>query len=361
MSKDKKIEVVDLFAGAGGASTGITRAVKAMGRELELTAVDQWPIALETHRRNHPQANHINKPVHECYALDYVLRDLDLLWASPPCTAHSRARGGGPCDHESREEAWWIFDWIESLNVKRIIVENVPEFTRWGPLGDDGRPIPSRAGETFQRFVRALKAHGYRVDWRILCAADYGDPTSRRRLFIQAAKKNESGVNWPPPTHTETPDMFCSRPWRAASDIIDWGIRGIPTTRRKKPPCDATIARIESGILRYWGMAESSPFLVSFRGPPAGGSIRRLNKPVPTIMAQGVHDALVAPIPGRRCKTARDVEYRFLRPHELAAAQGFPADYYFLGTKTDQVKQIGNAVPVNTAAALCRAVLEDIQ
>ncbi len=52
-----------------------------------------------------------------------------------------------------------------------------------------------------------------------------------------------------------------------------------------------------------------------------------------------------------------DIRFRMLQPHELAAAMGFPAHYHFTGNREAQVKQIGNAVPVRTAAALCRELI----
>ena len=65
-------------------------------------------------------------------------------------------------------------------------VENVPEFTRWGPLDDDGKPIKKRAGEYFAFWVRTPRSLGYDLDWQIINAADYGEATSRKRFFLQA-------------------------------------------------------------------------------------------------------------------------------------------------------------------------------
>ena len=77
---------------------------------------------------------------------------------------------------------------------------------------------------------------------------------------------------------------------------------------------------------------------------------RELGIPVPTVTARD-RFALVIP-------DGMDIRFRMLQPHELAAAMGFPADYQFLGTKSDAIRMIGNAWSVRTAEALCRVVLE---
>lgn len=388
----EKITVVDIFCGCGGASTGIMNAAKYLDRDIQLIAVDQSRPAIETHEANHPGVRHICMPVE-----NVNLSEIDhpyLLWASPPCTDHSVARGARPKSSASQGLAWEAIRWIKELHPEIVLVENVLGFLGWGPLGHDGRPIRSRAGETFLQFVAALESFGYRVDWKILCAADYGDPTSRRRLFIQAIKRccvPPGGIRWPAPTHSEHPDMFTARRWRSARDIIDWSIRGVAISRRRKHLSENTIKRIESGIRKYWREA-AEPFLISLRGTsPAQikGSPESIARPLRTVSAGGIHEALIEPFllrytseDNRHASIHRPigtldtspryaliggnpdeiaVTHRMLQPHELAAAQGFPPDYHFCGTQTDVIKQIGNAVPVNTAAALCRAALEGIQ
>ena len=90
------------------------------------------------------------------------------------------------------------------------------------------------------------------------------------------------------------------------------------------------------------------PFLLQYYG---NGEARRIGLPLDTVTCKD----RFALIDG--CPVSLDIRFRMLQPHELAAAQGFPGDYQFSGNKSQQVKQIGNAVPVNTAAALCKAVL----
>lgn len=370
------LRIADLFAGAGGETTGIVQALGAVGGKYDLAAVNHWPIAIETHRHNHPSARTYCSSIEQLDPLSvFDVKDkIDLLWASPECTHHSNARGGRPRSDQSRASAWLILKWLSELYVRHVIIENVPEFENWGPLGADGKPIESRQGDIFRAFIEALKGLGYRVDWRLLCAADYGDPTIRTRLFIQAARGRER-ITWPEPTHSQSKDLFGCAPWVPARNIIDWNINGESIITKKKPLAPATIRRIEAGIKRYWG-EWAEPFLVVLHGT---GGVRDLSAPLPTVVAGGGHLGIVEPFLvkyyscGEGTEIIRvplgtvttkdrfglvggyaglDITFRMLQPRELANAQGFPDDYWFAGNKSDQVKQIGNAVPVGLARAL---------
>ena len=447
------MRVADLFCGGGGETRGIVQAAASAGLRLDLAAVNHWQVAIETHKLNFPDARSYCQDLATLNPLDvFAPRDrVDLLWASPECTHHSVARGGRPRSEQGRASAWLILKWLSELYVRRVIVENVPEFVSWGPLGADGKPLVSKKGATFQAFVAALRAMGYTVDWQVLCAADYGDPTTRRRLFLQAARGG-ARILWPEPSHAQQPGLFVRQPWRAAREIIDWSIRGQSIFERKRPLAPATMQRIAAGIRRYWGhwaqpfltaidhtgsgldraytlddplrtittenrFALVEPFLVPHYGerdgqeprthaigepcptiPASGGgkfglvepfilhqdapgAPRLLSDPVPAIRARnghglvepfivpyygtGVADRVTEPLASVTAKHRfalvegqpyrLDITFRMLQPHELAAAQGFPVEHRFAGTKTDQVRQIGNAVPPGLARALALA------
>lgn len=485
-----KLKIVDLYCGAGGETTGISQAVNVAGEKMDLAAVNHWQVAMETHLKNHPAARHFLtdisnlNPLHVFEPREHV----DLLWASPECTHHSIARGGRPRSEQQRTGAWPILKWLNELYVRRVIIENVPEFRDWGPLGANGKQLKSKRGATFEAYLAAIKSLGYRVEYQILNAANYGDPTTRRRLFIQAVRGRER-IRWPDPTHGEHPTLWETKPWISARSIIDWSVPGESIFSRKRPLAEATLRRIEAGIQRFWG-EWAEPFLILLRGT---STVRDVDQPVPTITAGGGHVGLVRPflvpfygerpgqdprshnadkpiptIPasgsgkfgliepffvqfnagkgrsprtqsisqplrtvtteprfgmvqpfilslthGGRLHDARrpfptvtganrgelatvqpfilnqhsdgrprltdepcppvttinghrvvqghpytlDITMRMLLPHELAAAQGFPDGYWFAGNKREQVKQIGNAVPVNTAEALTREAL----
>lgn len=417
----KTFHAIDLFCGAGGTSTGLGMAAAENDIKVQLTAVNHWNVAIQTHAKNHPGVRHLCEPIdHINPRRVFPQGRINLLVASPECTHHSNARGGVPCSDQSRATAWKVIEWASALYIDNILIENVPEFESWGPLGVNGRPMKSKRGETFQAFKIALQSLGYRVDHQILNTADYGDPTCRRRFFLIARRGNKR-VRWPQPTHTEAggKDLFgTTKPWVPARAIIDWSIPGESIFNRQRPLAEKTLARIEYGLRKFGG----EEFLIKYFGTGKGVS---LDKPLPTVLTQGGKFGLVQPsfltvMKGR--STARsldaplptlttkqnmylcellmpvsflikyfgcgngvrgidrpldtittkdrfglvqvfertpglDICLRMLQPHELAAAQSFPTGYKFAGTKSDIVKQIGNAVPVKTAKALCKELM----
>ncbi len=203
-----KIFAADLFAGAGGASNGLVRAAAALGLDVDLLAVNHWPIAVETHSRNHPTVRHMCESVERIEPREVVPGGrLHLLMAGPECTHFSTARGGRPVNAQSRATAWSILKWAQELYIDTIIIENVPEFRSWGPIGANQKPLKSKRGETFRAFLTALRSLGYTVEDKILNAADYGDPTTRQRLFIMA-RRGRHKVSWPAPTGPISPTIL---------------------------------------------------------------------------------------------------------------------------------------------------------
>lgn len=374
------LHVADLFAGAGGCSTGLMQAAQDRGQRVSLVAVNHWPTAVETHTVNHPEARHFCASV-ETLDLRVAVPGgkLDLLIAAPECVHFSMARGGRPMSDQSRASAWDLLRWLELLRVEDVLIENVTEFQTWGPLGANGRPLKSRRGETFQAFIAAVESYGYRVEWKVLNAADYGAATTRRRLFIRA-KLGRKPIVWPAPTHSRngSPTLFGgTRRWRAAREVIDWSLPIQSIYSRKKPLTPKTMRRLEIGLVRCGGQ----PFLL---GQQSGAVARSVDLPAPTVATDGAI-ALVVPFTMPYCSNGghlarpvteplstittkdrialviprgSDVLYRLLQPHELAAAMSFPRTYAFTGNKGDRVKQIGNAVDVSMARALCGAILD---
>lgn len=289
---------VSLFCGAGGESAGKQLALDALGLTADVShAVNHWNLAVQVHGKNFPGVQVHQEDITQVTAATYGLKRISLLWASPSCVHHSRARGGKPREEQQRSHAWEVLDrWVRVSQVDVLLVENVPEFADWGPLDDDGQPIQSRKGEDFRAFVADLVAMGYAVEWRILCAADYGDPTTRRRFFLQAVKDGVK-ITWPEPSHRNPkaerslfdPDL---PPWRTAAECIDWSLPVPSIFDRKKPLAEKTLRRIAAGIHRYV-LGEKRPFLVNLTH---GVRLEDLDEPVKTITtAHRGEKALVAP------------------------------------------------------------------
>lgn len=276
----RTIKAADLFCGAGGTSTGLMQAAGRRGVAVELTAVNHWDRAIETHAANHAEARHLQESLDGVDPRKLFPQGLDILMASPECTHHSNARGGKPMCDQSRSTAWHVLRWAEALQPREILIENVREMESWGPIGASGRPIESRKGETFRAWIHGLRSLGYRVEWRILNAADYSDATTRRRLFIRATKGKQ--VQWPEATHSQKPDLFAAQPWRPAREIIDWSIPGKSIFSRKTPLRPKTLARIEEGMRRFGGAGEA--FVL---GQQSCSAPRGVDQPLPTIAGAG--------------------------------------------------------------------------
>lgn len=297
MNKRIDFQAADLFCGAGGTSRGLAQACEEMGvSRIRLIAVNHWTIAIENHRKNHPWAEHICESLEKVDPRKVVPGGrLNILVASPECTNHSVARGGRPVNDQSRSTAWGILKWLQELYVENILIENVGEFRQWGPIGADGQPLKSKRGETYKAFLNAIRSLGYRVEDRILNAADYGDATTRQRLFIMG-KRTPKKITWPMPSHTKFPekvDLYLGKlkAWRPAREIIDWSVPGESIFARKKPLAPSTIDRIAAGIRRFSG-PYADPFLVMLYGTGKANSVHR---PVPTVTATGQHIAICEP------------------------------------------------------------------
>lgn len=268
--------VVDNFAGGGGASHGIEKAIR---RPVDY-AINHDAEAIAMHKANHPATEHLTENVWNVDPLALLKdRAVEFGWFSPDCTFHSKARGGKPFrDRDTarriRGLAWIVIKWAKLPQWQRpriIFLENVEEFQDWGPLLDDGTPCPLRKGFTFRRWLKQLENLGYQVEMRELRACDYGAPTSRKRLFI-IARCDGQPIRWPA-------GMFgpALQPYRTAAECVDWTIPvpSIFLTKEeaiawgkyygvrppKRPLVDATLRRIARGTMRYV-VNNPQPFIV---------------------------------------------------------------------------------------------------
>tara|TARA_R110000868_G_scaffold165645_3_gene399191 strand:+ start:1 stop:1419 length:1419 start_codon:yes stop_codon:yes gene_type:complete len=279
--------VIDLFAGGGGASTGIEQAI---GRHVDI-AVNHDPAAVSLHWANHPQTQHFVSDVFEVDPLAVTEgRPVGLLWASPDCKHFSKAKGGKPVSKRVRGLAWVVVKWAKLVRPRIICLENVEEFQTWGPLAEDGRPCPQRKGSTFTRWVGQLRSLGYTVEWRELRACDFGAPTIRKRLFL-VARRDGIPIAWPAPTHAQKPAKGSGlQPWRTAAECIDWTLPCPSIFERQRPLADATLRRIAHGVMRYVVNA-AQPYIVRIgqTGHGDAGKVRGINEPVSTVTTKAEH------------------------------------------------------------------------
>jgi DNA (cytosine-5)-methyltransferase 1 len=277
--------IIDLFAGGGGASTGIEMAV---GRHVDI-AVNHDRQAVSLHEANHPQTKHFCSDVFEVDPLAVTDgQPVGLLWASPDCKHFSKAKGGKPVSKKIRGLAWVVIKWAKLVQPRVICLENVEEFKTWGPLNADNMPCPERKGQTFLRWKKQLENLGYVVETRELRACDYGAPTIRKRLFL-VARRDGQPITWPAPTHGKG-----LKPYRTAADCIDWSHPCPSIFERTKPLAEATQRRIAHGIMRYVVNA-AKPFIVPVTHP-GDARVHSIDEPFRTITGANRGElALTAP------------------------------------------------------------------
>lgn len=303
--------IIDLFAGGGGASEGM---LLATGRHPDI-AVNHDPDALAMHEVNHPTTLHLCEDIRkvDVPALLRLFggRPVDLMWASPDCKDHSKAKGGTPKSRNIRALAWEVLRWAAAVRRSTgrlpsiICLENVEEYTDWGPLHRYGKRAGTvnkkKRGTLFRLWIEQFRSLGFtQIEWRELVAADYDTPTTRKRLFV--IMRSDGGlIRWPEPTHAKhvaTGDLFAAqlKAWRPAAEIIDWSLPIPSIFGRKRPLKDKTHRRLARGIQRIV-IEAADPFIVPVTHTRGGDGVRSTRAPLKTATtAKGGEFALGAPL-----------------------------------------------------------------
>ena len=280
--------IIDAFAGGGGASVGIEMA---LGRPVDI-AINHDPDAILMHKTNHTDTLHLTEDIFKVNLKKYVKgQHVALMWASPDCTSHSKAKGGKPREKGLRILPWAVYKHAKAILPDVILMENVEEIQQWGPLDEKGYPIPERKGEDYKKFITAMKNLGYRFGSRELVAADYGAPTTRKRWYA-VFRRDGWEIRFPKQTHSA--DGIGFEKWKPCGDYIDWSDLGSSIFERKKPLAEATQKRIANGIKKYIIDAESPyivrngealAYIIQYHGETRAGDSRGqlLTEPIKTI------------------------------------------------------------------------------
>lgn len=275
--------IIDCFAGGGGASVGIEMA---LGRQVDI-AINHDPAAILMHKTNHPDTLHITEDIFKVDILKYTKgRHVSLMWASPDCTSHSKAKGSQPREKGLRILPWAVYKHAKAILPDVIIMENVEEIQKWGPLDENGYPIKEREGEDYQKFINAMKSLGYEFDCRELIAADYGAPTTRKRWYA-IFRRDGKEIRWPKQTHSR-------EHWEPVSKCVDWRNLGTSIFDRKTPLKEKTMNRIARGIEKFiinnpnpYFLPDNiaSSFLIQYHSETSKSEVRgqSLNEPIQTI------------------------------------------------------------------------------
>jgi len=313
------IRAIDLFCGGGGSSWGAqTAGVTLVG------AVDAWDVATATYRENFPTAagNVITTRLSDDVGPEIFgsIGEVDLLIASPECTHHSIARGARERSDESRRSGWYVMKFIERLEPRWLVLENVNAMRRW---------------EGFDDLIAGLEGHGYNVTLQSLDAAAFGVPQNRKRLFIMGDRQAA-----PPVVRPTTARM------EPASVILDKAGTWKTTPLFRKGRAEGTLERARRGIK---SLGEGKDFLVVYYGSDRAGGWQTLDRPLRTLTTLD-RFGLVQWDEG-------EPRLRMLQVPELKRAMGLSSGYALNhGSRRDQVRILGNGV----AAPVMRAVVETL-
>lgn len=368
--------VIDGFAGGGGASTGIEMA---LGRSPDI-AINHDREALALHETNHPKTRHIRSNIRKVHYGPLVRgRRVAAAWFSPDCTYFSKARGKQPFRdrHKARRRrglAWEMVRFAaevkhETGHYPRVLfMENVEEIRWWCRVGKDGNPDWDYKGEYFDKFEATFRRMGATAfEHKELRAHWFGAPTSRKRLFVVIRFDGEPIV-WPAATHGPE-----KTPYRTAAECIDfslpvpsifltktqakaWG-KAHGVSSPKRPLATPSLRRVARGVMRFVVNAPE-PFIVSVRHHgdghiyttheplrtiPAsdrefafvdmvlapfvakhfGGRVgSALTAPLDTVMANGAHHAVVAPVLVNNSELRGDRVWRADEPLRTITAAG---------------------------------------
>ena len=293
------LRAIELCAGAGGASLGLELA----GFEPALL-IEREPNACATLRLNRPDWPIVEDDIRSVDFSHFNPGEIDLLSGGLPCPPYSIA-GMQRGSDDGRDLFPAMLSIVETIRPKAVVIENVR-----GLLATKFQPVRDSVNEK-------LAALGYQVGWNELDAANFGVPQRRNRAFLVAIANPTKPFSWPmpkPPSRFVGPcllDLLAAGGWAQAeawatktNKFLSPTLTG-GSTRHGGPDLGPTRARNE------WIEMGVHPLVIATEPPPAG-----------------FHR-------GKLCLTVRMV----------ARLQGFPDAWEFYGSKTQQCRQIGNALP----------------
>lgn len=269
--------IVDCFAGGGGASVGIEMA---LGRQVDI-AINHDPDAILMHKTNHPNTLHLTEDIFKVDLEKYVHgKRVALMWASPDCTSHSKAKGGKPRERGLRILPWAVYKHAKAILPDVIIMENVEEIQQWGPLDENGHTIKEQRGEDYKKFITAMKSLGYIFDSRELVAADYGAPTTRKRWYA-VFRRDGKDIMWPEQTHSKN-GVGGYAPWEPIWKYLDLQDFGKSIFGRKKPLAKNTMNQIARGLEKFV-FKNPEPFMIQVNHGGDNFRGQSIHTPLPTV------------------------------------------------------------------------------
>lgn len=348
------MNVIDLFAGCGGLSKGFMDA----GFDI-IVGVDNDQAALNTFAKNHNGAIALNADLSAQETFDDINRivgdrKIDVIIAGPPCQGFSLT---GPRIFDDKRNKLYlaVFEAVRQFQPKGFVIENVPGMSTL------------YNGEIREEILKRFKNLEYNVECRILCAADYGVPQLRKRLVFIGVRDDIGEPCFPTPVFTEENYRTCrdaisdlpSRENDLGQEVDEYSCE--PQTEYQalmRGDCNILYNHVATN---HTQMVKDTIALVpqggNYKDLPAGwGESRKFNEAWTRYHGDK---------PSRTIDTGHrnHFHYEYNRVptiRENARLQSFPDDFIFCGTRTQQNRQVGNAVPpllgYHLAIALKKAI-----
>lgn len=360
----RKYNVIDLFCGCGGFSKGFEEA----GFNVRF-GVDLWNDAIVTYQKNFPNAVALNKDITQVNS-EQILEmcgmsssEVDVIIGGPPCQGFS-VSGKRMIDDERNKLYKSFVELVSEIKPKMFVMENVPGLVR---LFD---------GKVKDQVLEDFTSIGYTVKYQILSADKYGVPQQRRRVFFIGLNnktfKNPDCYEYPEP-FTGIGEMFPAITCKDAISDLDFVpddvVLGEDIPYEISPQNDyQRLMREGSESIRNHSITihkEKTKEIISM--VPDGGNYKNL--PEELWSTRKVHIAWTRMDSKRPCFTIdtghnHHFHYRANRVptvRESARIQSFPDSFEFIGIKTSQLKQVGNAVPPLLAKAIAESVIKTLE
>ena len=326
--------VISLFSGCGGLDLGFEKA------GFKIPVANEFdPTIFETFKANHPNTHLVEGDIRQVTKDDitpYLLEEVDGIIGGPPCQSWSEA-GSLRGINDARGQLF--FDYIRILKEFRpkfFLAENVS-----GMLAD-------RHSDAVQNILNMFEEAGYDVTLTLVNAKDYGVAEERKRVFYIGFRK-DLHINFVFPKGSTTDDV---KKLTLRDVIWDLQYTAVPaaTHNRHNPAADnnneyftGSFSPIFMSRNRVKGWDEQA-FTVQ-----ASGRQCQLHPQAPKMQKCGKNDC--------RFVVGSEHLYRRMTIREVARVQGFPDDFRFIYTDTNNAyKMIGNAVPVNLAYEIAVAI-----
>lgn len=347
---DNRRNVIDLFCGCGGLSYGFERA----GYRI-LLGIDNDAKALETFELNHRGAKTICGDITQItYEKDIKPltgeQKIDVIIGGPPCQGMSLS---GPRRFDDPRNKLYLsyIRLVEEIQPKAFVIENVP-----GLVGLFGGQIKDSIIEKFTDM-------GYSIRYRILCAADYGVPQNRKRVVFVGLK---DGVFEYPQKEKDT--VTCSM---ALADLPplenELGTEPAEYICEPQNPYQKLMRSRSKKVQNHVAAAHSEKVRSIISLVPDGGNYKDLPeeyKSTRNFHVAWTRFASSRPAPTIDTGHRHHFHYKYNRVptvRECARLQSFPDDFIFLGNKTQQFRQVGNAVPPLMAQKIAEQLQKSLQ